>query len=137
MRVWDDDTEETLEVNILPMIDVIFAILAFFILSTLFLTRSEGLPVNLPGAETSDPQDQADFTVTLQPGGGIALEQQPIELEDLQTSIEQAMDPNQTAIITIKADEAVYHGEVIAVMDELRAIEGAKLGIATQPQGNL
>lgn len=134
MRVWDDDSDEALEVNVLPMIDVIFSILAFFILSSLFLTRSEGLPVNLPDADTATQQEQADFTVTLQPDGEIALDQQSIPLENLRAAIEQSLAPNQTAIITIKADEQVYHGDVVDVMDELRPIEGAKLGIATEPE---
>jgi biopolymer transport protein ExbD len=134
MRVWDDDSDEALEVNVLPMIDVIFSILAFFILSSLFLTRSEGLPVNLPDADTAAQQEQADFMVTMQPDGTIALDQQPIPLDNLRAAIEQSLAPNQTAIITIKADEQVYHGDVVDVMDELRTIEGAKLGIATEPE---
>ncbi|MEM9003872.1 MAG: biopolymer transporter ExbD [Cyanobacteria bacterium P01_F01_bin.86] len=134
MRVWDDEPEEAFEVNILPMIDVIFAILAFFIVSTLFLTRAEGLPVNLPDAESSAPQTETDFTVTLEANGSLALNREPIILENLRTAIEQAIAPSQTAIITIQADEQAYHGQVIEVMDELRLIEGAQLGIATEPK---
>lgn len=55
MQIHDNDLDDGFEINILPMIDVIFAILAFFIVSTLFLTRTEGLPVNLPEADTSTP----------------------------------------------------------------------------------
>jgi len=134
MLIREDDADDILEVNILPLIDVIFAILAFFILSSLYLTRAEGLPVNLPDADTAAPQEQTDFTVTLQPDGTIALDQQPILLENLRTAIEQSLGANQTAIITIKADEQVYHGDVVDVMDELRPIEGVKLGIATEPE---
>jgi len=134
MLIRDDDADDALEVNILPLIDVIFAILAFFILSSLYLTRAEGLPVNLPDADTAAQQEQADFTVTMQPDGTIALDQQPIPLANLRTAIEQSLAANQTAIITIKADEQVYHGDVVDVMDELRPIEGAKLGIATEPE---
>lgn len=134
MRVWDDESEETFEVNILPMIDVIFAILAFFIVSTLFLTRAEGFSVNLPDAETSEPQNQTDFTVTLEADGNLALNRQPIALENLQAAIKQAMAPDQTAIVTIQADEEAYHGQVIEVMDVIRPIERAQLGIATEPK---
>ncbi|MEM9767396.1 MAG: biopolymer transporter ExbD [Cyanobacteria bacterium P01_D01_bin.71] len=133
MLIREDDTDDTLEVNILPLIDVIFAILAFFILSSLYLTRSEGLPVNLPDADTATEQTPADFTVTMQPDGTIALDEQPLPLDDLRLAIEQSLAPNQTAVITIRADEQVYHGDVVEVMDELRPIEGAKLGIATEP----
>ena len=134
MLIREDDADDALEVNILPLIDVIFAILAFFILSSLYLTRDEGLPVNLPDANTATQQQQADFTVTMQPDGTIALDQQPIALDNLRPAIERSLAPNQTAIITIKADEQVYHGDVVEVMDELRPIDGAKLGIATEPE---
>uniref|UniRef100_UPI00262A6D51 ExbD/TolR family protein n=1 Tax=Acaryochloris sp. IP29b_bin.137 TaxID=2969217 RepID=UPI00262A6D51 len=122
--------------NILPLIDVIFAILAFFILSSLFLTQIEGFQVNLPNAENARPRDQADFTVTIQPDGAVALDQQAIELKNLRTAIQESLQPNQIAIITLKADKEVYHGDVIAVMDELRTIEGAKLGVATERSSN-
>ena len=133
MLIREDDADDTLEVNILPLIDVIFAILAFFISSSLYLTRSEGLPVNLPDADTAIEQPDADFTVTMQSDGTIALDEQLTPLANLRTAIEQSLAPNQTAVITIKADELVYHGDVVEVMDELRPIEGAKLGIATEP----
>lgn len=134
MRVWDDESEEALEVNILPMIDVIFAILAFFILSTLFLTRTEGMPVDLPNADSSSPQSQTDFTVTIQADGTLALNQEIVTLDDLRAAVEQSMAPEQTALVSIEADKQVVHGQVIAVMDELRTLEGIQLGIATEPK---
>ena len=134
MRSLDNELEDEFEINILPMIDVIFAILAFFIVSTLFLTRTEGLPVNLPETDTSEPQEPADFTVTIESDGSLFLDEQPITEERLRPQIVQQLEPDQEALITIKADERTYHGEVITVMDELRAIEGASLGIATVPE---
>jgi biopolymer transport protein ExbD len=134
MRVWDNEPDEAMEVNLLPMIDVIFAILAFFIVSTLFLTRTEGLSVNLPNADSASPQQQADFTVSVTATGEITLDRQPIPLEQLQAAIRDALAPEQTVIVTIHADEQAYHGTVIAVMDELRLIEGVQLGIATESE---
>jgi biopolymer transport protein ExbD len=133
MRVWDNDPEEALEVNILPMIDVIFAILAFFILSTLFLTRAEGLPVDLPEAESAAPQSSADFTITLQPDGTLALDRTPITLAELPAALQAQLAPGQPAVVTLQADEQVYHGQVIAVMDALRSLDQVQLGIATEP----
>ena len=134
MRILDNEQEDEFEINILPMIDVIFAILAFFIVSTLFLTRTEGLPVNLPKTDTSEPQEPADFTVTIQPDGNLFLNELPVAEEALRQQIVEQLAPEQTSLITIKADELTYHGQVIAVMDELRTIEGASLGIATVPE---
>lgn len=132
MRIIDNELDDEFEINILPMIDVIFAILAFFIVSTLFLTRTEGVPVNLPKTDTSNPQEPADFTVTIKPDGSLFLDQRSVTEETLRTRIVEQLEPEQKALITIKADEQTYHGRVITVMDKLRAIEGASLGIATQ-----
>ncbi|MGB3309049.1 MAG: biopolymer transporter ExbD [Nodosilinea sp.] len=127
-----EESEEEFELNIVPMIDVIFAILTFFIISSLFLTRSESLPVNLPKADSSEVQERARITVTVEESGDIALNREATAIEDLQSSVRDLMDTTQESVIVINADEAVSHGRVIAVMDELREIEGATLGIATE-----
>jgi len=127
------EAEKNLEINIVPMIDVIFSILAFFIISTLFLTRSEGLPVNLPEANSSQQQSKIEITVTIQENGNIAFNEENVSLEQLVTKTQQAAANSQETIVVVKADEAVSHGEVVTVMDNLRGVEGVKLAIATTP----
>jgi biopolymer transport protein ExbD len=127
-----EEPEEEFELNIIPMIDVIFAILTFFIISSLFLTRSESLPVNLPQADSSEVQARSRITVTVAASGDIALNREAIALENLQTGVRDLLGTTQESVIVINADEAVEHGRVIAVMDELREIEGAAIGIATE-----
>jgi biopolymer transport protein ExbD len=127
-----DEPDEDFELNIVPMIDVIFAILTFFIISSLFLTRSESLPVNLPDATSAERQSQTRLIVTIDASGALFLNKNPVALETLQREVQQQMEPTQKAVIVIHADEAVRHGRVIAVMDTLRTIEGATLGIATE-----
>jgi len=58
-----DESEGQGEINIIPMIDVIFSILAFFIISSLYLTRSDGLSVNLPSAQTTESKPNPQFIV--------------------------------------------------------------------------
>jgi len=127
-----EEPEDEFELNIIPMIDVIFAILTFFIISSLFLTRSESLPVNLPKADSSEVQERTRITVTVEASGEIALNREAIALDNLQSGVRDLMGTTQESVIVINADEAVEHGRVIAVMDELREIEGAALGIATE-----
>ena len=112
------------------MIDVIFAILAFFILSTLYLTRAEGLPVNLPEAVTSTPQDQVDVTLTITANGELFIDDASVTLEDLGESVDQ-LSAGSPILVTIKADETTDHGRVVAAMDQLRKVEQVRLGIAT------
>jgi len=133
MRLFNDDLEEEVSVNILPMIDVIFAILSYFIISSLFLTKADGLPITLPNAQTSQQQPDANFTISVDAEGQVTLNQSPIQTSEIQSTIEAQIDPGQTAVVTIRADEAASHGEVVGVMDEVRQIEDARLAIATQP----
>jgi biopolymer transport protein ExbD len=127
-----EEPEDDFELNIVSMIDVIFAILTFFIISSLFLTRSESLPVNLPKAATAEPQQRTRMTVTVEESGAIALNRETVALANLQTAVREQMGTPKQSVVVIHADEAVSHGRVVAVMDELRAIEGATLGISTK-----
>jgi biopolymer transport protein ExbD len=130
MRLPEDNETRQAVVNILPMIDVIFAILTFFIMSTLYLTNDEGLPVNLPQAVSSTSQDQATVTLTITADGELFLGKDAIALTDLANEVKTiaAGGPIQ---VTIRADENTNHGSVVTAMDQLRQVEGVKLGIAT------
>lgn len=120
------------QINIVPMIDVIFAILTFFIMSTLFLTQSQGLPVNLPSAVTSEIQQQQQIVVTIDAEGNLSLDRQPTTLETLDVQIQSLLTAGNTPTVVINADTNVSHGKVVAVMDRLRTIPGVRLAIATQ-----
>jgi len=134
MHLPSDDLDEEVSVNILPMIDVIFAILTYFIISSLFLTQSDGLPINLPTAQTSQQQPEANFSISIDAEGEIRLNQNKIEPSSIQSAIKQELTPGQTAVVTIRADEKALNGAVVGVMDEVRQVEGAKLAIATRPK---
>lgn len=130
MRLPPDTENARTGVNILPMIDVIFAILAFFILSTLYLTRSEGLPINLPQSVTSAPIDQVDVTLTITSDGGLFLDDTAVSLDALEEEV-RAIASNTPIKVTIRADESISHGRVVAAMDQLRKVEQVQMGIAT------
>lgn len=126
-----EESDLPFQINIVPMIDVIFAILTFFIMSSLFLTRSTGLPVNLPKAATAQDQRSSKVTVTIDATGGIRLNQQLIQLANLQPRV-RALSGTNPQMVIINADRQVSHGQVVAVMDQLRQIPGVKLAIATK-----
>lgn len=129
-----DEPEVEGEINVVPMIDVIFAILTFFIFSSLSLTRSEGLPVNLPSAQTAEVTRTSQINVTIKPDGGIFLDRQAIKLESLKGAVGAMIQPGQEGLVVINADEKVSHGVVVGVMDQLRQVKGAKLAIAAIKQ---
>ncbi|MDP8934548.1 MAG: biopolymer transporter ExbD [Cyanobacteriota bacterium] len=127
-----DEPDNIPQINIVPMIDVVFAILTFLIVSSLSLSKSEGLPVNLPKASTSQVQDSpAKITVTLDAQGKFMVDKKLVNLDQIESTVRQVMGSNPSALIVLNADKSVNHGNVVEVMDRLRRIKGAKLGIAT------
>ncbi|MDB9314653.1 biopolymer transporter ExbD [Spirulina sp. CS-785/01] len=127
-----DEQERPATINIVPMIDVIFSILAFFIISSLQLTKSQGLPVNLPSAQTAQNQPSTEITLTIEADGAIALNKDPITLDTLTPTLQDMVTPSNPSLVIIKADEAVNHGQVVEVMDIVRQIDGVNLAIAAQ-----
>jgi biopolymer transport protein ExbD len=132
-----NEPDQPPRINIVPMVDVIFAILTFFVMSSLFLTRSEGLPVNLPSAVTGEQSNrQEQWVVTIDAQENLFLNREPIQLTNLTRQLRSQLQTGNSPVVVISADEAVPHGSVIAVMDELRTIPGVRLAIATQPSEN-
>lgn len=127
-----DEPDSIPQINIVPMIDVVFAILTFLIVSSLSLSKSEGLPVNLPKASTSQVQDSpAKITVTIDAQGKLMVDKKSVNLDQIESTVLQVMGSNPNSLIVLNADKSVNHGNVVEVMDRLRRIKGAKLGIAT------
>ena len=119
-------------INILPMIDVIFAILVFFIVSGLYLTRSEGLPVDLPRASTTQVQKTMQITVSLDSKGKLTVDSQLAEMDGLKAAVEKLIETGNTTTVVINADKTVEHGLVVDAIDRLRQIENVQLAIAAK-----
>lgn len=119
-------------INILPMIDVIFSILAFLIISTLFLSHQDSLPVNLPSASTSERVSEESINITIKADGDLFLNNEFIELSQLKTALSKLTVAKEENLVIIKADETVNHGRVVEVMDYLRQVEGVSLAIAAK-----
>lgn len=132
MNVPNDDSDSLPEIYLTAMIDVVFAIMIFFILASLLLTRSEGLPVNLPNAKTATQQrqTQSKLTVTIDNQGKVLIKRQPVAVSELATRV-KVLKGNKPEILA-SMQTSVVHGQIITVIDELRTVPGVKLGIATQ-----
>ncbi len=127
------DPEIPPQINILSLIDVVFSLLTFFILSSLFLTNPEGLPVNLPKATSSQATQTTNrVTITIDSKGQLSLDRQPTTVEALPGQLSALAATRQDLIAAINSDESVDFGLAVAVMDRVRQVKGVKLGIATR-----
>lgn len=125
-----DEGDRPLTINLVPMLDVIFSILAFFIVSTLFLIPAEGLDISLPEALRSVTQTEETLAIAIDAEGKIQFQGETIALENLVATLENVRQDSQTQLL-IQADTNVRHGQVVEIMDELRQISDLKLAIAT------
>jgi biopolymer transport protein ExbD len=121
-------------IEIIPMIDVIFFLLVFFMVSTLSMTINRGLPVNLPTAVTSQKDLRENLNLTLMQDGEMFLNKEPITLPDLGLRVRTALAGEPELMVIINADGDVRHSAVVEVMDELRLAGIARLAIAVRPE---
>ena len=120
-------------IEIIPMIDVIFFLLVFFMISTLSMTINRGLPVNLPTAATSQKDLRENLNLTLTQDGRLFLNRESITLQDLSQRVKAALASEPELMVIMNADGEVRHSAVVALMDELRLSGVSRLAIAVQP----
>tara|TARA_B100000214_G_C23914630_1_gene603056 strand:- start:142 stop:555 length:414 start_codon:yes stop_codon:yes gene_type:complete len=131
MLYHSDNIHTESQINILPMIDIIFAILSFLIVSSLYLTRVDTIPVDLPKASSSIREDKKFITVTIDKFGNLFINRNKILFDELEKSLINLISQN-SKIVVLNADKNVSHGVVIKVLDLLRSVEGLKIAISTK-----
>ena len=119
-------------INILPMIDIIFAILSFFIISSLFLTRIDSIKVNLPKSSTAVREQNKPQIITVDSNERIYLNSNEISLKNIDAIIRTYIENLEEPIVILRADTSVKHGIIVNLLDELRKIENLKVGISTE-----
>ncbi|HUC98679.1 MAG TPA: biopolymer transporter ExbD [Candidatus Polarisedimenticolaceae bacterium] len=121
-------------IEIIPMIDTIFFLLVFFMISTLSMTQFKGMPVNLPKAASGQQAPAESMAITIDKDGRLFLNQQVVEKAALGDALKQQLAKNAEMLVVINADDGVAHGQVVEVMDITRAANVAKMAIAVKPK---
>ncbi len=121
-------------IEIIPLIDIVFFLLATFVMVSLSMVKNKGIPVHLPVASSGTPQDRKDYhTVTLTERGEIYLNKQLISLEDLDGALKGVMAGNPEPRVFINGDTKAEFGRAIEVLDHLRRLGITKIAIETKP----
>jgi biopolymer transport protein ExbD len=121
-------------IEIIPMIDTIFFLLVFFMISTLSMSRYSGLPVNLPKAATGQQPPSESAAVTIGADGNITIDKQPVGRDGIVNILRVRLEKNPELLVLINADERVEHGVVVDLMDQAREAGVAKMAIAVKPR---
>jgi biopolymer transport protein ExbD len=117
--------------DLTPMVDVVFLLIIFFMVSTTFISSESGLPVDLPQAQSAQTQPSDLPTVTLTSDGSIFLAGAPVALGDLVAALQPAIVSSGQTTVVLRADGSVAHSIVVEVMDLIRQAGAERIAIAT------
>ena len=125
--------EKDIQINILPMIDIIFVILSFFIISSLYLVKLESIPLDLPKAETSKNELNNPIIVSMDKEGKIYINKNYSDKKSFEFDLIQLISKKDKNFILIRADKEIRYGEFIYVLDILRKYKNLKIAVSTEP----
>ena len=137
-----DTPKEDVRLEIIPLIDVIFCILTFFILAAVGLTRQQAIDLDLPSAQTGQPLPgqvgQGGISdrlyVSVDNLGQVYLDQQPVSIDLLYDVMLQFSQVNPGGLIVLYASRDARYEDVVTVLDVLRSVGGDRVALATLPR---
>ena len=114
-----------------PMIDMIFLLLVFFIVSTMYMSEIKTIPIRLPVAQNSETVSKSNFAVTVKKDGVLYLEDNKIEMKQLVANSAAESKRDAAFSVIIRADGEANYKTVIKLMDELKGAGVTRFGLAT------
>ncbi len=116
--------------DIAPLIDIVFLLLVFFMLTSTFLVP-EAIELELPESASASTTEVTPITVSLDSKGQLALDGELIELEKLRPALAARLKQQPDSAITLKSDAHTELQPLLRVMDEIRAAGGTQIALAT------
>ncbi len=125
---------DVVSMDITPLVDVVFLLLIFFMLSTTFVV-APGIRINLPQADAETVRrEKRDFRVKIAPDGALYVDDRAIDMGELERLLADASQNDRDTLVVIEADEEVMHHFVVEVMDKAKRAGLNRLAIATRPR---
>lgn len=121
----DDDAQ----VDMTPMLDIVFIMLIFFIVTTSFVKES-GIDVNRPQAQTAQRLERGNILVGIRADGAVWIDKRPVDLAAVRPNIERLHAQNPEGSVVIVADRASQNGILVQVMDQVRLAGVANISLA-------
>lgn len=122
------------KIMIIPMIDIIFFLLVFFMMSTLYLFEQNTISVNLPQAVTAQVDRSETVPITVTAAGKIKIYQEDIAPELLPVRIQAELSRNPEPAFILRGDRQVEYGCIVRIMDELKKSGVRKIAVAAETQ---
>jgi biopolymer transport protein ExbD len=124
--------EDTEEPNITPMLDVVFILLIFFIVTANFI-KEPGLEINRPDSETSEITENAAILIAIGAAGENYMDGRRIDVRQVKANVIRLIAENPQGSVVIQADVKSTAEKIVAVMDEVREAGVVDISIASEP----
>ena len=122
--------EEEAAVDMTPMLDIVFIMLIFFIVTTYFV-KEDVIEVNKPKAAQAQKTKNANIFIAIRENGEIWMDKRQVDVERVSANLESLMAEQPTDVVIIQADKGAKHGVVVKVMDQIKATgDNLKISIA-------
>jgi biopolymer transport protein ExbD len=125
--------EEDAGIDMTPMLDIVFIMLIFFIVTTSFVKES-GVEINRPSAATASKKERANIMIGITETGDIWIQKRRIDLRSVRANIEKLHAENPEGSVVIQADKGAKTGTLIQVMDQVRLAGVSNVSIAAKAQ---
>lgn len=129
-RVRESEEED---INVTPMLDVVFIMLIFFIVTASF-TKETGIDVNRPSAATAEVKERGNILVAITSDGEVWIDKRRVDPRALQANIERLYAENPQGSVVIQADTDSRNGLLVQVMDAARSAGVPNVSLAAQPR---
>jgi biopolymer transport protein ExbD len=133
MKIHNNAPAEEVQIQIVPLIDVIFCILTFFILAALQLTRQQAINIDLPKASTGTTQMREMLVVTINQQGQTFVEKELVDRSQLYQILQDYRTQNPNGLLVLNASQLAFYNDVVQVLDLMRAVGGDRVALATLP----
>lgn len=130
MKLRDPRQFEKPEIIIIPMIDIMFFLLVFFMISTMSMVDLKTVDVNMPKTKNVETNLSVTYLVTLKKDGSLWLEDKPITQDDLLRRAQVEQSKNSRFAVAIRADETVDYGTLMQLMDALKGAGISRFALA-------
>jgi biopolymer transport protein ExbD len=127
-------TPKKARIEIIPMIDVVFFLLVFFMMASLAMTIYQGLPVSLPEAASGQRMAAETAHITVSRDGQAYLNREPVAVAALPQKLRPLLAAHRELAVVINADREVAHARVVDVLDALRGGGVNHIAIAVVPE---
>ena len=129
MIYFNETKKEQAQINILPMIDVIFAILSFLIISSLYLTKINTIPLQLPLSDSTKRLDKKSLIISIDKNSNIYLNQEITNINKLRFDLKSKIKDKNLNII-LSADKDISYGEFVSILDILKDFDNINFALS-------